>query len=414
MQVSKYPRGQTEMAAIQADAKTVWIGLFSLALAVAVVAVAIFHYRLQTSLAQAQRLTPLDTLPPQLPTVSLIIPAYNEQINIAECLTAACASQLPHPEQLQIIVADDESSDSTAAIAQEIADGDRRVSVLSVPPRPSNIPWRGKNWACANAVQQATGDYLLFIDADVRLAPNALATALSDCQKHQADLLSCGPGIICGCFSEWLVQPIMMSCIAVGYDFKAVNDPQALETAFAAGPFMLFRRSAYEAIGGHRAVATETVEDVELAKRIKHSGLKLRYLLSSNLIQVRMYRSFGALWEGWTKNYHLGGGRNIGSTLYSAFALSLIFVMPWLGLAVGLAGLLASSAWGWAVGLGIVAVGLQIYMRWSAQQVFGQPLRYWWLGWLSGGLVAAIAVVSIIKTETGWGWTWRGRRLSAP
>ena len=357
----------------------------------------------------------METAPETLPTVSLIIPAYNENVNITECLDAALASHLPQPNQLQVIVADDESTDDTAALAAAVALSDQRLDVITVPPRPTEIPWRGKNWACANAVEKATGEYLLFIDADVRLEPDAIATAITDCQTQQADLLSCGPGIICGCLAEWLVQPVMMSCIAVGFNFEAVNDPKDTATAFAAGPFMLFRRSAYEHIGGHRAVATETVEDVELAKRIKQSGLKLRYLLSTELIQVRMYRSFAALWEGWTKNYYEGGGRNLGGTLYSAFALSLIFVMPWLGLAVGLWGVAHSSSGWWLVsGLGIISVGLQVYMRWAAQRIFNQPFRYWRLGWLSGGIVVAIALTSIIKTETGWGWTWRGRSLSTP
>ena len=393
----------------------VWIGLWSLGLAVAIAAIAIFHRRLQASLATAPRLPLLETAPTELPTVSLIIPAYNEQVNITECLDAVLASHLPHPDQLQVIVADDESTDDTAALAAAVALTDKRVTVMPVPPRPTDITWRGKNWACANAVEKATGDYLLFIDADVRLEPDAIATAVTDSQTNQADLLSCGPGIICGCLAEWLVQPIMMSCIAVGFNFQAVNDPQDVKTAFAAGPFMLFRRSAYDGIGGHRAVATEPVEDVELAKRIKGSGLTLRYLLSTALVKVRMYRSFAALWEGWTKNYYMGGGRKLGATLYSAFALSLIFVMPWLGLAVGLGGtLLNGGAWWLVCGLGIVSVGLQVYMRWAAQRVFDQPFRYWWLGWLSGGLVVAIAITSIIKTETGWGWTWRGRSLSTP
>lgn len=392
----------------------VWIGLWSLVLVVATVAIIIFHRRLQASLATAPRLPLLETEPDTLPTVTLIIPAYNEQVNITECLEAVLASRLPHPEQLQVIVADDESTDDTAALAAAVARTDKRVVVMTVPPRPTEIPWRGKNWACANAIEKATGDYLLFIDADVRLEPDAIATAITDCQNHQADLLSCGPGIICGCLAEWLVQPVMMSCIAVGFNFEAVNDPKDTTTAFAAGPFMLFRRSAYDQIGGHRAVATETVEDVELAKRIKRDGLKLRYLLSTELIQVRMYRSFMALWEGWTKNYYEGSGRNLGGTLYSAFALSLIFVMPWLGLVAGLWAILVNGSLGWWLvsGLGVISIALQVYMRWAAQRVFNQPFRYWWLGWLSGGIVVAIALTSIIKTETGWGWTWRGRSLA--
>jgi len=134
------------------------------------------------------------------------------------------------------------------------------------------------------------------------------------------------------------------------------------------------------------------------------------------LSTVRMYRSFGALWEGWTKNYYLGADRNILLTLVSSSAVFLIFVMPWLGLVVSvLAALLDGLSGGWAIGLpllAVLAVGLQLGLRQWAARTVNLPLRYAWLGWLAGGIVSAIAVVSIIKTETGWGWTWRGRSLA--
>lgn len=125
-----------------------WIGsgLWSLALAVATVAIAIFHRRLQASLATAPRLPLLQKVPNALPAVSLIIPAYNESVNITDCLDAVLASHLPHPADLQVIVADDESTDNTADLAAAVALTDDRVQVFTVPPRPTDIPWRGKTW----------------------------------------------------------------------------------------------------------------------------------------------------------------------------------------------------------------------------------------------------------------------------
>lgn len=388
-------------------------------LLISLYAIAVFTYRLQTSLAAAPKLSPAPQTPHPTTTISVIIPAYNEEINIKDCVQAVLNSKLADPQKLAVWIADDESTDRTYAIAQEIAHTDPRVHVIAGLPRPQNEIWRGKNWACANAVEQATGEYLLFIDADVRLEPNAIADALSEAQIQQTDLLSCAPEIICGCFSEWLVQPIMMSVLAVGSDFSAVNDPANLDTAFAAGPFMLFRRDAYTKIGGHRAVADDLVEDVGLARLVKRSGLKLRYMLALGLMKVRMYQSFAALWEGWTKNYYMGAQRNLGTTLYSALAMTLVFVVPWVGLVVGLgygvwgviAGSYQLSAISFILLLSLVAIAAQYYLRASSAKTFGQPLRYWWLSWLGGGLVAAIAIASIIKTETGWGWTWRGRSL---
>ena len=331
-------------------------------------------------------------------------------------MQAVLDNQLPETAQLQLIVADDESKDETRSLAEAVASEDARATVMSVPPRPTDITWRGKNWACNCAVESATGEYLLFIDADVRLAEDAIARALAEAETHNSGLLSCAPAIVCGCFSEWIVQPIMANLIAIGFDFQGVNDMDKPDIALAAGPFMLFNREAYDKIGGHAAVATNPVEDLALAALIKQGGLSLRYVLGLKASTVRMYRSFGDLWEGWTKNYHLGSGRNIALTLVSALAVWLIFVMPWLGLAVSIFATFAKAVTGnLAVALLVisaVAVSLQIALRQTSARVIGLPVRYLWLGWLGGGIVSAIAITSIIKIETGWGWTWRGRSLA--
>ncbi len=380
--------------------------------AIAAVAIAIFLYRMQRSLDAAPYLRPA---PPEFTSsarVAVIVPAYNEAVNIGDCAASILASQLPAGVTLTLWLADDGSSDRTPEIAAELAVADPRVRVLAVPPRPQDDVWVGKNWACAQAADRATGDFLLFVDADVRLAPGAIAAALAEMERTGADLLSAAPGIDCGCLAEWLVQPLIMALIAVGFDFASVNDP-ANPKAFAAGPFMLFRRESYVAIGGHRAVAAHPVEDVMLAQRIKDSGKTLHYALGLGLISARMYRSFAALWEGWTKNYYLGSGRRPGNTLFSALAVLLVFTVPWLSAAIALA-----ESWqapGRAFPLLVLsgmAIALQYALRAIAAVRFQQPLRYVWLSWLGGLLVAAIAVVSIVKTETGWGWTWRGRSLA--
>ena len=357
-----------------------------------------------------------------LPSVSVIVPAYNEAANIEDCLRAILKNRRPAADRLQAIVADDESTDETAALAQQVAKSDKRVTVFTVPPRPTEIAWRGKNWACMQAAKRATGEYLLFLDADVRLEEEAIARALFDAQAYDTDLLSCAPKIICGCFSEWLIQPIMATLIAVGFSFDGVNDPNQLDKAAAAGPFMLFRRRAYEQIGTHAAVATETVEDFALAKLIKSSGLTLRYVIGLDVASVRMYRSFGGLWEGWTKNFYIAAERSFFLTTASAVAVFLIFVVPWAGLVAGFVGVwnLALSAGGSsanrsATALLLVAglaVLVQVYGRVKSARIVAQPPKYIWLGWLGGGIISAICLASMVKTETGWGWTWRGRSLA--
>lgn len=353
-----------------------------------------------------------------LPRVSVIIPAYNEADNIEACILSVLQEPTLPPERLEVWVLDDQSSDATLAIAQTLQQtlNDPRLRVVAGKPRPDQQTWMGKNWACVQAVEHAAGEFLLFLDADVRLKPGAIGAAIKVVEEKHVDLLTLCPEVVCGCLAEWLVQPWMMSLLMAGFDFNEVNDPNA-DAAFAAGMFMCFRRTAYEQLGGHQAVADQAVEDVELARRLKQQGLKLYYAVGANLASVRMYRSLAAVWEGWTKNWHLGSRRNLSTSLFSAAIMLWVCVLPWFGLVTLLyqgatVGLTLIN--GLAIAIALTAIAMQYRIRCSIEQVAAIPPRYWWLTGVGGLLVAAITLVSIIKTETGWGWTWRGRSLQLP
>jgi cellulose synthase/poly-beta-1,6-N-acetylglucosamine synthase-like glycosyltransferase len=378
--------------------------------------------KLRQAINQVPQFSARSALSP-FPTVAVIIPAYNEAENVEACLTAVLQSTTLPAERLQVWLVDDQSTDKTWAIAQTVARSrqDPRLNLLAGKPKPTGETWVGKNWACTQVAEQVTNDYLLFIDADVRLQAGAIELAVQQAQTEAIDLLSCGPTIECGCLAEWLVQPLMISLIIVSFDFAIVNDPNT-EKAFAAGPFMLFRRSAYEQVGGHRAVAAEVVEDVELSRRIKQRGCRLVLLNGKELASVRMYRSASALWEGWTKNLYLAAQRNLLSILQMIGITLLICTVPWVG-AIALlikalftqANLSEFSLWdGIAIALCCLTIALHYDMRRVARAATTLPTRYWWLAGLGGIAIAAIAIASVIKTETGWGWTWRGRSLKQP
>ncbi len=347
--------------------------------------------------------------------VAVIIPAYNEADNIEGCVTSVLESTEAATESITVWVVDDQSSDRTLEIAQTLQTtlNDPRFNILVGQPRPQDEGWIGKNWACFQGAQQARGEFLLFLDADVRLKPGAIATAIYTMQTEAIDLLTLCPQVVCGCLGEWLVQPLILALLAVGFDFSEVSDPTS-EVAFANGQFMLFRRSAYETLGGHRAVARQVVEDVELARRVKQKGLALKYAIGHDLASVRMYPSWAAVWEGWTKNWYLGSRRNLPVTLYTAGIVVWLCALPWLVLVflLGQAIFMGLNWLGWlAVGVAFATIVLQYELRQTIKEITAIPPRYWWLTSLGGILVAAIALGSIIKTETGWGWTWRGRSL---
>lgn len=391
-----------------------WLTTLLLSLALVVGLLYASRFR-AAAIAAPQLPSPVSPVKSLLQTVTVIIPAYNEARNIRDCVSAVLDSTPAPAEQLQVWVVDDQSTDDTLAIAQALQTErhDPRLQILKGQPRPGDQRWIGKNWACAQAADQATGDFLLFLDADVRLQPGAIETAISVMEAGSLDLLTCWPAIVCGCFTEWLAQPLIASLLVTAMPFEQVNDPKS-DTIFAVGPFMLFRRSAYDRIGGHRAVADQVVEDVELGRRIKDFSLKLYYALGHKLASLQMYPTGAALWEGWTKNWHLGCQRNSCLTLYSAFIIFCVFALPWLAgmallikaIAVGLNGVD-----GLAIVLTLACVLNQYRLCQDIQRVSAIPLRSPWPMGVGGLLVAAIFIASLIKTETGWGWTWRGRAL---
>jgi glycosyltransferase involved in cell wall biosynthesis len=357
-------------------------------------------------------------------SLTVVVPAYNEESNIAGCLASLLASAPPCPHW-QVLLVDDGSSDATAAIARATAAASAanagRFSLLQAGPRPQGERWVGKNWACSRAMDTISSDWVLFVDADVRLQPTTLQRALGQAVDEGADLLSLAPRLCCGCLAEWMVQPIMASLLGLGFPIKAANDP-ADPTAFAAGPFMLFRRTAYEAIGGHRALAGVVVEDLALARRIKAAGYRLRYLLGLDAADLRMYADFAALWEGWSKNWFLGLERNLARALGASSAVVLMFSAPWLlapAAAISLA-LLERSAGELAalrlpllaaLALGLLGIGLQLGLRLWTRRAFGLPLDLWWLMGAGGLVVGALGPTSAWRTLSGRGWTWKGRAL---
>ncbi|HIK14430.1 MAG TPA: glycosyltransferase [Leptolyngbyaceae cyanobacterium M33_DOE_097] len=350
-----------------------------------------------------------------IPVVSVVVPAYNEADNIQGCITSVLDSTVLSQQYLEVWVVDDQSTDDTWAILKNLQQQrqDPRLHLLSGLPRPEAESWTGKNWACAQASQKARGEFLLFIDADVRLKPGAIAAAVQLAQAEKIDLLNGVPQVVCGSLVEWLVQPLIFISMVISFNQPAVRDPKQ-ETAYAAGPFMLFRRSAYEQIGGHRAVAQEVAEDVALARAIKRHQLTLQHRLVANLASLRMYTSGAALWEGWTKVLYVGAWRSIGLMLLLAILMFNLYTMPWLGLGLLLIkGLIVdwSSLDGLSVGFILLSLGLQYYLRHLASQAFFCSSKYWWLQSIGGLLVGVMAIASVIKAETGWGWTWRGRAL---
>ena len=231
------------------------------------------------------------------PAVSVIVPARNEEACLGACLQSLVEqSGVP----LEIIVVDDHSTDRTREIALSFSN--QQVRVIEAGPLPPG--WTGKNNAVTAGSKAARGEWLLFTDADTIHLPGSLARSLEEAQRHGASLLSYSPEQIVKSFWEKAIMPVIFAELAASYRPSQVSDPNS-PAAAANGQYILITREAYDAVGGHAAVAANLLEDVALARAVKHSGRKIFFRYAADAVQTRMYRSFAQLREGWTKNLAL-------------------------------------------------------------------------------------------------------------
>ena len=235
-----------------------------------------------------------------VPVVSVIIPARNEEASLGACLDSLVAETGVNPETVnfEIIVVDDNSTDRT----REIAASFPHVRVIDAAPLPSG--WTGKNNAVATGARQARGSWFLFTDADTVHLPDSLMRSLKEAKAHGAALLSYSPEQIVETLGEKTVMPVIFADLARRYRPSEVSSPQSAVAA-ANGQYILITREAYDAVGGHSAVAADLLEDVALAHAVKRSGRKIFFRYGGDAVRTRMYRNFAQLREGWTKNLAL-------------------------------------------------------------------------------------------------------------
>jgi len=346
--------------------------------------------------AQMPRLDPAPPIPPRArnPRVSVVIPARNEELDLPATLDCLLAQDYP---ELEILVVEDGSTDQTAHVIESRGPRVRRVSPPPLPPG-----WVGKNWACWNGAQAATGDWILFLDADVRTHPTAVRTALSWAEREHADLATLALLIEMRSFWERLILPFYVQVVLVYFRTPHVNRARS-KSAMANGQFLLTPREVYFARGGQEAVRSIVLEDVAVARRYRAAGGTLRVAWTPLLAQTRMYRNRTEMFEGLLKNVH---GTTFSPGLLVAFIAGLIglYLLP--------LGILPFALWagdGW-----LAALGVFLYIALFGKHVFfaralKAPAAY--------GLLYPVAVgyyVVLIATALSRGLrhkpiAWKGR-----
>ena len=243
-------------------------------------------------------------------SVSLLIPARNEEGNLAACLESALGQR----GVTEILIYDDESTDGTAAIIAQYAKRDRRVRGIE----PGRLPkgWCGKSFACSQLAAGARSEWLLFLDADARLEPGAVSGMVREAKARGATLLSCWPRLTLRSVPEKILMPMLNFVVFTIYPAPLGMARNDASLGLAHGACVLCARAAYEAVGGHAVVASEIFEDTVLARRWRERGEVALCMDGADVVSVRMYGSTREIWSGFQKNFRAGFGSSASFLLF--------------------------------------------------------------------------------------------------
>ena len=315
---------------------------------------------------------------------------------------------LDYPQK-EIIVVDGNSSDGTQDILKTF---DGKIKLVLEEPLPQG--WVGKNWGCHLGYKLAVGALLMFTDGDSIHSRDSLAKTVNYLEATKADLVTLAPGAILQTFWEKLLQPPIFWLIMMFVGGKWVNDDSKPRWALGNGQYMLFRREAYDKVGGHSAVRDRIAEDYSLGRLIKAKGLRLRMVTASDTLGVRMYSSLPEIWRGWRKNfYSVSGNHPLFRAAYRLVLLFTFLVLPFVVLGYGVyivpttplnVYLFTGTFMAFFLWLGIIILDRSI----------GVSPLYALLLPLAVLVYIGIGIDSTIRGALGMGFSWKGRVYGKP
>ncbi len=347
-----------------------------------------------------RRAAPLRTLPAgPRPSVTVCVPARNEERNVEAIVRCALAGQAV---DVEVLVYDDQSTDRTPLILEALRAEDGRVRAVATQPLPEG--WNGKQWGCERMGRAARGEWLLFTDADVRLAPDCLARAVAEALRLDAALLSTVPREETGSPLERLVVPLihwMLFSWLPMPRMRTTNDPA---TSAGCGQFLLVRRDAWERAGGHAAFRDSMHDGIKLPRNVRRAGFHTDLYDGSESVSCRMYRNAGETWRGFTKNAYEGLGSPAVLAVFTLLEAGGM-LLPWVWLPVAIAR--GDAPLGPTV-LAAFAIAAQLVQRTLLARRFGQPWECVALHPLT------IALLLAIQWRSWWlhltkRRAWRGR-----
>lgn len=332
-------------------------------------------------------------------SLSVLIPARNEEQSIAPCIQSVLSCSWPN---LEVLVMDDDSIDNTRSICEAIARQDGRLRVLAGEGPPSG--WNGKQYACWQLAQASRGEWLLFLDADVRLSSDALPRLATQVTSEPIDLLSGFPRQVTKSWSERLMIPLM-HFILLGYlPLARMRSSPGPEFAAGCGQLFVAGRDAYITCQGHQAIASSRHDGIKLPRAFRKHGFRTDIFDASDIASCRMYHSATEVTRGLLKNATEGIG-NCRTIVPFTILLAGAAVLPVVSLAFAIA-----SDWGTLVVAELaIATALSYAPRAMSAQRFEQP----WLGVvlhpISVAFFLALQWLALLTEACGYRVRWRGR-----
>jgi len=338
------------------------------------------------------------------PTVSILVPVRNEERSIGGCIQSLLEQNYPSYE---VIALDDQSSDGTFAILEQIAGSQPRLKVLVGTPPPGGMS--GKNWACAQLADQSQGDLLLFTDADTVFKPQSLRLIVSTMLSQKADLLTGFPRQNVYTWGEKLLVPFFSWAVLCFIPLWVAYQVRLPALSSAVGQMMLFRREVYQKIGGHENLGAVIVDDLVLARRIKAAGWRWRVMNVTDLITCRMYHGHREAFDGFAKNLFACFDFHLSIFLFVFIWLTVLFLEPLIVLVALLLGFVPTTV----ITELVVCIGLSVLLWLIPYIELGVPAYLGFIYPITTLANVVVAFQSLRLSMTGR-LSWKDRTLNRP
>ncbi len=335
------------------------------------------------------------------PLVSVLIPARNEKKNIGRCLRSLSKQDY---HNLEILVLDDNSNDGTGRVVEEISKKDTRVRLI----RGCSLDrgWKGKSYACHQLSREATGEYYVFTDADTLHFPNSISSSLGALISTRLDVLSVFPKQIMVSVHERMIVIFINLAVLALMPLSMIRKTRSPRISIANGQFILFKRSVYKSIDGHRSIKNDIIEDVAISKQVKKCGYRFMVFDGRKTIYCRMYDGFIGVVRGFSKFIFASMNYSVIKLGVVMSFIMLLFMLPVFFLPIGL----YIFDWPLLVNILILSqVSIILLIRIAMTFRFKSRFSDIFLHPLSMLYIAVLSVNSVYQAKYGKGIFWKDR-----